>query len=57
MIFGYHHVVFTKDVNVLKEDKMISSAFLAFSNVEVSRRLSRVAASQPPYVRPCDGPR
>ena len=29
-----------KDVNVLKEDKMISSAFSAFSNVEVSRRPS-----------------
>jgi len=29
-----------KDVNVLKEDKMISSAFSAFSSVEVSRRPS-----------------
>ena len=29
-----------KGVNVLKEDKMISSAFSAFSNVEVSRHPS-----------------
>src|SRR5271170_5708860 len=44
----FHHKI--KNVNVLKEDKMISSAFLVFSNVEVSRRPSR-AASQPPRVR------
>jgi hypothetical protein len=48
MIFGYHHI---KDVNVLKEDEMISSAFLAFSNLKGSRRRSRVAASQPPRAR------
>ena len=41
----FHNI---KNVNVLKEHKMISSAFSVFSNVEVSRRPSRAAASQPP---------
>ena len=45
----FHHNM--KNVNVLKEDKMISSAFSVFSNVEVSRRPSRAAASQPPRAR------
>jgi hypothetical protein len=34
----FHHNI--QNVNVLKEDKMISSAFSVFSNVEVSRRPS-----------------
>src|SRR5271170_7535479 len=45
----FHHNV--KNVNVPKKDKMISSAFSVFTNVEVSQRPSRAAASSPLYAR------